>query len=246
MARSISKKINTSYTRNNTEEKALRKVRIDDLQTFEPITNHQNDTFTLYREDKNLLLHGIAGTGKTFLSLYLALEEVLDPSNKYKKITIVRSVVPTRDMGFLKGTAEEKISAYEAPYNSICRELFAVQDAYESLKAQGSIEFISTSFIRGITFNDTIVIVDECENLNFHELDSIITRIGKDSKILFCGDHTQSDFTKTSEKNGIVDFMKILKAMSSFAFVEFEIEDIVRSALVKEYIINKYKLGFNG
>ena len=212
MARSISKKITTSYTRNNTEEKALRKVRIDDLQTFEPITSHQNDTFRLYREDKNLLLHGIAGTGKTFLSIYLALEEVLDPSNKYKKIAIVRSVVPTRDMGFLKGNAEEKISAYEAPYNSICGELFAVKDAYESLKAQGSIEFISTSFIRGTTFNDTIVIVDECENLNFHELDSIITRIGKNSKILFCGDHTQSDFTKASEKNGIIDFMKILKA----------------------------------
>jgi len=246
MARSISKKINTIYTRNNTEEKALRKVRIDDLQTFEPITSHQNDTFRLYREDKNLLLHGIAGTGKTFLSIYLALEEVLDPSNKYKKITIVRSVVPTRDIGFLKGGPDEKISVYEAPYNSICGELFAVKDAYESLKAQGSIEFISTSFIRGTTFNDTIVIVDECENLNFHELDSIITRIGKNSKILFCGDHTQSDFTKASEKNGIIDFMKILKAMNRFAFVEFDVEDIVRSALVKEYIINKYKLGLNG
>ena len=244
MARSITKLKN--YQRTKNEEKGLKKVRIDNLRTFEPKTKHQEDTFNLYRQDNNLLLHGIAGTGKTFVGSYLALEEVLDPSNSYKKIAIVRSVVPTRDMGFLKGTEEEKISAYEAPYKSICEELFSFNDAYESLKAQNSIDFISTSFIRGTTFNDTIVIVDECENLNFHELDSIITRIGKDSKILFCGDHTQSDFTKVSERDGIKNFMQILKSMNNFAFVEFEIEDIVRSDLVKEYIIKKYKLGFNG
>lgn len=221
-----------------------RKIRIDDLNTISPITDAQKEVCEKYRNNKNLLLHGIAGTGKTFLAMYLSLEEVLDPSIDFKKVTIVRSVVPTRDIGFLKGDDKEKIAVYEAPYIGICEELFNSKEAYESLKSQGTIEFMSTSFIRGSTINKSIIIVDECENLNFHELDSIITRVGEGSKIIFCGDYTQSDFTRQSEKDGLKSFMNILKAMNKFDFVEFSIADIVRSDLVKEYIIIKNKLGF--
>ena len=229
----------------NGNGKPLKKVRIDDLLTFEPITENQTKTYEAYKQNKHLLLHGIAGTGKTFLSLYLALEEVLDPSTVYEDVFLVRSVVSTRDIGFLPGDEQEKVSIYEAPYRSICRELFGIKDSYDALKQQGNIKFMSTSFIRGITINNAVVIVDECQNLNFHELDSIITRIGKNSKIIFCGDYTQTDLTRENDKRGILNFMKILKSLNEFETVEFLIDDIVRSDFLKSYIIAKYKLGYD-
>jgi phosphate starvation-inducible protein PhoH len=244
MARSISKKSVTRVTNKETVRQQ-RKIRIGDLSILEPLTQKQRETISAYRKDKNLLLHGIAGTGKTFLALSLAFEEVLDPSNDYNFVGIVRSTVPTREMGFLKGDDKEKIAVYEAPYSAICGELFGISDAYESLKGQGAVHFMSTAFIRGITLNDCVIIVDEFENLSFHELDSIITRMGKNSKIIFCGDYTQSDLTKTNERNGCLDFMKILKDMKRFEFLEFGIEDIVRGDTVRDYIISKYKLGLH-
>ena len=212
------------------------------LKRIEPLTDNQKLSFEAYSQNKNLMLHGIAGTGKSFISLYLALNQVLSESSQYRKIVIVRSVVPTRDMGFLPGNNKEKARVYEAPYYSICTELFGRSDAYEYLKNRNIIDFISTSFIRGITLNDSIVIVDEIANLTGHELDSVITRIGKNCKVIFCGDFRQSDFTKDQEKNGLMDFMRIIKRMKSFEFVDFQKEDIVRSSMVKNYIIEKDKL----
>jgi phosphate starvation-inducible protein PhoH len=227
------------------KETGPRKIRLDDLTTLSMLTETQSKVKQAYQSQKNLLLHGIAGTGKSFLAMYFALEEVLNPESTFKELVIVRSIVPTRDMGFLKGDEKEKIQVYEAPYIAICAELFGISNAYELLKAQGLIRFISTSFIRGITLNNSIVIVDELENLNFHELDSVITRIGQRSKLILCGDYSQSDFARTSERDGCLSFMKILKEMKMFTFIEFSVQDIVRSALVKEYIINKYKLGYS-
>jgi phosphate starvation-inducible protein PhoH len=212
------------------------------LKRIEPLTDNQKLSFEAYNQNRNLMLHGIAGTGKSFISLYLALNQVLNDNSQYRKIVIVRSVVPTRDMGFLPGNNKEKAKVYEAPYYAICSELFGRSDAYEYLKNRNIIDFISTSFIRGITLNDSIVIVDEIANLTGHELDSVITRIGKNCKVIFCGDFRQSDFTKDQEKNGLMDFMKIIKRMRSFEFVDFQKEDIVRSSMVKNYIIEKDKL----
>lgn len=212
------------------------------LKRIEPLTDNQKLSFEAYNQNRNLMLHGIAGTGKSFISLYLALNQVLGDNSQYRKIVIVRSVVPTRDMGFLPGNNKEKTKVYEAPYYAICSELFGRSDAYEYLKNRNIIDFISTSFIRGITLNDSIVIVDEIANLTGHELDSVITRIGKNCKVIFCGDFRQSDFTKDQEKNGLMDFMKIIKRMRSFEFVDFQKEDIVRSSMVKNYIIEKDKL----
>ena len=212
------------------------------LKHFEPLTDNQRLTFEKYHDGKNLLLHGIAGTGKSFLSIYLSLQSILSDASRYKKLVIVRSVVPTRDMGFLPGNNKEKTKVYEAPYLAIFSELFGRGDAYEYLKQKGIVDFISTSFIRGTTLNDCIIVVDEIANMTLHELDSVITRVGKNCKILFCGDFRQSDFTKEHEKNGLIDFMRIINKMKSFEFIDFTEQDIVRSAMVKEYIIAKDKL----
>jgi len=171
------------------------------LKHFEPLTDNQRRTFEYYDKEKNIMLHGIAGTGKSFISCYLAMKQLLDGDTRYKRLVIVRSVVPTRDMGFLPGNSKEKTKVYEAPYQAIFTELFGRGDAYEYLKQRGIVEFISTSFIRGITLNDCIVVVDEIANMTLHELDSVITRIGKNCKIMFCGDFRQSDFTKDQERS---------------------------------------------
>lgn len=213
-----------------------------ELKHINPLTDNQKLTFEAYDAGKNLLLHGIAGTGKSFISTYLAMKQILADDPRYKKLVIVRSVVPTRDMGFLPGNNREKTKVYEAPYYAIFDELFGRGDAYEYLKQRGFVEFISTSFIRGVTLNDCIIVVDEIANLTLHELDSVITRVGKNCRIVFCGDFRQSDFTREHEKNGLHDFMRILQRMKSFEFVDFNEQDIVRSSLVKDYIITKDRL----
>lgn len=222
---------------NNTPEKLN-----FNLKNIVPLTKNQTLSFDAYAEGRNLMLHGIAGTGKSFISLYLALRQVMTEGSQYKKVIIVRSVVPTRDMGFLPGNSKEKAKVYEAPYYAICTELFNRGDSYEYLKNKNVIEFISTSFIRGITLNDCIIIVDEIANMTMHELDSVITRVGRNCRIIFAGDFRQSDFTREQDKNGLIDFMRIIERMKSFVFIDFDENDIVRSSMVKDYIIQKDRL----
>ena len=225
-------------------------INLDHLKVIEPLTDNQERVFKSYSEGKNLVLHGAAGTGKTFISLYLALREVLEPSSPYEKVYMVRSLVPTREIGFLPGDHEDKSNLYQIPYKNMVKYMFQMPDdpafdmLYDNLRAQETISFWSTSFIRGVTMDNCIVIVDEFSNLNFHELDSMITRVGENCKIIFSGDYTQSDLVKNNEKNGVLDFMKILQTMQSFDCVEFGIDDIVRSGLVREYLISKINLGF--
>ena len=244
---------NGSSTNGMTPKQMKRKKPIDKsyMTNITPLTDNQTTAFEAYKEGKNLLLHGAAGTGKTFITLYLALQEVLDVTTPYDKIIIVRSLVPTREIGFLPGDHEDKSYLYQIPYKNMVRYMFSMPDdnsfqmLYDNLRAQETIDFWSTSFIRGVTLDSAIVIVDEFSNLNFHELDSMITRIGEDSKIMFCGDITQTDLTREKETSGIADFIKIVEEMKeTFTCVEFGIKDIVRSGLVKSYLIAKYNLGF--
>lgn len=213
------------------------------LRKIHPLTDNQENTFRAYDSGQNLMLHGVAGTGKTYISMYLALEEVLKPNSKYNKIVVIRSVVPSRDMGFLPGSAKEKAKVYEEPYKEICDDLFGRGDGYDILRMKGLVEFATTSFLRGVTFRDAIVIVDEFQNMNLAELDTVITRIGHNCKIIFCGDIRQSDFVKREERQGMLTFMKIIDRMNIFQKIEFEVADIVRSALVKNYIISKLEVG---
>ena len=219
------------------------------LLDIEPITDNQKKLFDSYAEGKHLVAYGTAGTGKTFISLYNALSDVLDESTPYERIYLVRSLVSTREIGFLPGDHEDKADIYQIPYKNMVKYMFQMPtDAdfemlYGNLKAQETIKFWSTSFIRGTTLDNAIVIVDEFQNLNFHELDSIITRIGENSRIIFSGDASQTDLVKTNDRNGIHDFLNILRKMPSFDIIEYGIDDIVRSGLVKEYIISKLEVG---
>lgn len=212
------------------------------LPKINPLTSGQARTFQAFDDGKNLILHGVAGTGKTFMSLYLALRAVLD-GDAPKPVVIIRSVVPTRDMGFLPGTQKEKSAVYEEPYSAICNELFKRPGVYDTFKRDGTIQFATTSFLRGLTFRDNIVIVDECQNMTFHELDSIITRMGTGCRVIFCGDFRQSDLWRNDEREGLHRFMSVIKHMRSFARVEFMKDDIVRSDLVREYIEAKLEEG---
>jgi len=205
-----------------------------ELQEIEPLTRNQ---VVAFESTKNLMLHGVAGTGKTFISSYLAFDDMT--KGIYEKLVIIRSAVPTRDIGFLPGNEKEKASVYEEPYKDICIELFQRGDAYEILKTKGLVHFMTTSFIRGVTLRNAVILIDECQNMSFHELDSIITRIGQGCRVLFCGDFRQADL----QKNGLKEFVRILKAMNEFDFIDFDIKDIVRSEFVKQYIIAKTDLG---
>ena len=228
--------------------KRKKPINLDIMKTIEPLTDNQEALFKQYKLQQNIVAYGAAGTGKTFITLYNALRDVLDEKTPYEKIYLVRSLVATREIGFLPGDHEDKSSLYQIPYKNMVKYMFEMPDdsafemLYGNLKTQGTISFWSTSFIRGTTLDNAIIIVDEFQNLNFHELDSIITRVGENSKIMFCGDATQSDLVKTNERNGIVDFIRILRVMPSMSMIEFGVEDIVRSGLCKEYLVAKMEL----
>ena len=226
-----------------------KEITYNQLNQIKPVTDSQKLVFDTWKQGQNQFLFGCAGTGKTFVSLYLALSEVLRNETPYDKVIMVRSLIPTREIGFLPGDEEDKAALYQVPYSNMMQFMFeqpneqAFETLYNRIKAQGSYYFLSTSFLRGLTFDNSIIIVDECQNLNFHELDTIITRVGQDSKIVFCGDFSQSDLTKTNERNGLMDFLQILQEMEEFNCVEFNIGDIVRSDFVRNYLIQKTKLG---
>jgi len=230
--------------------KRRKPLSVEYLVDIEPLTENQKVLFNSYASNKHLVAYGCAGTGKTFITLYNALCDVLDEKTPYERVYIVRSLVATREIGFLPGTHDDKSDIYQIPYKNMVKYMFQMptdtdfEMLYGNLKAQETIKFWSTSFLRGTTLDNSIVIVDEFQNLNFHELDSIITRVGENTKICFCGDASQSDLQKTNERNGIVDFMSILRKMPSFDMIEFGVNDIVRSGLVKEYIMAKMDAGF--
>lgn len=217
-------------------------VRIDDLLEYHPITDNQQKVFDAWDADYNLVLAGSAGTGKTFLGMYLGLEAVLEPDTTYERLVIVRSMVPTRDMGFLPGTKAEKEDVFLTPYRAISNELFGDSTSYSKAVSAKKIQFESTSFIRGQTFDDCVILVDEMQNLNFHELDSVITRVGRNSRIIFCGDYKQSDFKYDDDKQGIVTFITIVEQLKKFEIINFGWEDIVRSDFVRDYIMTKEML----
>ena len=234
----------------NKQLKRKKPVNSDVMVDIKPLTKSQERFFDAYKKGKNIFAYGCAGTGKTFVGLYLALRDVLDQMTPYENVYVVRSLVSTREIGFLPGDHEDKSFLYQIPYKHMVKYMFEMGDdsefemLYGALKGQESVKFWSTSFIRGTTLDNSIVLVDEMQNLNFHELDSIITRVGENSKIIFCGDASQSDLTRTNERNGILEFMKIISAMDQdFESIEFGLDDIVRSGLVRKYLFTKISLG---
>ena len=221
----------------------MKKANFNDKFEFEPQTTNQRIAYDAWDDDDNLVLTGSAGTGKTFVAMYLAIEAVLTKETPYDRVVIVRSVVPTRDMGFLPGTVEEKKEVFETPYKAICNELFGDVNIYDRMIANNQLQFTTTSFIRGLTIDNAVVIVDEMQNLNFHELDSVITRVGTNCRVIFSGDYLQSDFKDPAERDGIQRFLRIIDQLKNFSVVSFNWHDIVRSDFLRDYIMTKEMLG---
>ena len=241
----------SAATLSTKQMKRTKPINTELLKNIEPLTPNQEVLWDAYAQGSNVVAYGVAGTGKTFCILYNAMKEVLNEDTPYEKIYIVRSLVPTREIGFLPGTHEDKSWLYQVPYRNMVKHMFSMytdkefDSLYEDLQRQETISFWSTSFLRGTTLDNAIIIVDEFENLNFHELDSIITRVGENSKIFFAGDASQSDLQKVTERSGILDFMQILNGMPEFTKVEFTLEDIARSGLVRSYLVSKINQGYN-
>ena len=204
------------------------------IAVVSPKTPGQKVFFDAYDAGKHLFCKGVAGTGKSYLALGLALRDVLNYKSQ-SRVVLVRSIVPSRDIGHLPGNLQEKCEIYEAPYRAIVAELAERGDAYDTLKTRGVIQFITTSHLRGMTLNNAIIIVDEAQNFSLHESDSIITRVGQNSRIVFLGDAKQTDLP-SRERQGFAIFEQILARIPDFEIIKFGIDDIVRSDLVGKYL----------
>ena len=225
------------------EKKKAKEITDSQLIKIKPVTDNQKVAFDAFKKGQNIFQYGAAGTGKTFVALYLALKEVLDLKSPYHRVCLVRSLLTTKDESFIPNKENDTTLLYQTVYQNMVQFMFeqpnedAFSSLYDRLKTQQSLYF------RGLTFDNSIIVVDECQNLNFHELDTIITRVGQNSRIIFCGDVDQSDLVRTQEKNGILDFTRVLEQMDEFTLVEYNLGDIVRSGFVRNYLINKIKLG---
>jgi phosphate starvation-inducible protein PhoH len=236
-AQSISKKTRRELRK---EKITLATMQLKDIQ---PLTENQERAFAAWYNDKDLFLHGSAGTGKTLMAFYFALREVM--LENADKVLIIRSVVPSREMGFLPGSEKEKTKSFELPYYGICQQLYGRGDAYEILKQKEIIEFSSTSFLRGLTFDNTIIIIDECQNLSWMELHTVMSRIGNYSRVIFSGDTAQSDLDERRGKYDLCRMIEICKAMNCFQFINMTPEDVVRSGKARDYILAVEKLGYH-
>jgi len=232
-AKAMSKKTKAKRTEESGDHNKMPKL---DLRKIKPLTDSQYDAFEAFERGQNLNMQGCAGTGKSFIAMYLAFDAL--KQNKFKKLAIFRSVVPSRDVGFLPGSLEEKAKMYEIPYRAITQELYGRPDAYDIMVKKGVIEFVTTSYLRGTTFRNTIMFLDEVENCSFQECDTVLTRAGEGSRVIIAGDYYQSDLMREKEKEGLAKFTAILNAMGEeFKFIGFTKQDIVRAGLVKNYII---------
>lgn len=211
---------------------------IHDILEVKPLTPTQEDMFQDFFQGYNICAYGSAGTGKTFLSMYLAFSEIFRKGGHQNKVIIVRSAVPSRDIGHMPGDYDEKIALYEAPYVDICQELFGTFNAYNDLKAAGKVKFMTTSYMRGVTWDNAIVLVDEGQNMTFHEINTIMTRVGVNTRLIFAGDMPQTDLRKhKNDTSGMADLLHIIERMENFSCIKFTHDDIVRSEFVKSWII---------
>ena len=224
-------------------------INHNNLLEIEAIGPAQTKAFAAYKEDKNLFLTGSAGTGKTFILLYLAFQDVFNDESPYDKVIVIRSLLPSRDAGFHSGSLEEKAMYYQAPYRMLVKFLFEMQSKdefaalWDLLIDQESVEFQTTSLLRGQTFDNAIILCDEAQNLNFAELDTVMCRVGQNTKIMFSGDEAQTAFINKDDKEGMYNFQGILGEMEECEVIKFGIGDILRSGLCRSYLIAKEQFG---
>lgn len=215
------------------------------LKKITPLTDNQTKTFEEYEKGNHLILSGSAGSGKSFLAMYLGMKDLMQFNSYYNKLIIIRSAVPTRDLGFVPGTLEEKSKIYQEPYMNIVNELVGRGDAWHFMTNKEIIEFQTTSFLRGLTFKDCIIIFDEFQSATFHEIDTVLTRVGENCRFILCGDFNQNDLSLKKEKSGFQNAITILKNIENVSEISFNINDVVRSGFVRKYLEQKQKLGIN-
>jgi phosphate starvation-inducible protein PhoH len=219
------------------EGPSKKKWSIHDLRSIKPLTTTQSDFFRAFFEGYQIIAYGSAGTGKSYIGLFLALSELLRDDSKQNRIIIVRSAVPTRDIGFMPGTLDEKIMFYETPYRDIMSDLVGKATTYDDMKAAGLVEFVTTSYVRGVSWNNAIVLIDESQNMTRQEINSIMTRIGKNTRVIALGDMTQTDLNrKKGDDSGMTWFLNVAQSMPEFSLIQFSVHDIVRSNFVKSWI----------
>lgn len=229
---------------NNSQPKKTRKRSVPPIQLEDltPKTANQERAFDAYDDGKNLLLIGCAGTGKTLISSYLGLTDVEDRT--HERLVIFRSIVPSRDPGFLPGTLREKTAVYELPYVSIFSDLYGRDDAWTTMREKGKVEFMTTSFVRGITIKDSVILIDEVQNMRWSEISSVLTRVGEGCRVIIAGDHrSQSDLQREDERVGVRHLMRVAEEMSTFETIEFTSDDVLRSGFAKDFIQAKERLG---
>ena len=220
--------------------------RYEDIKWHvKPITPLHEDTFRAFFESdyKSLAITGQAGTGKTLIGTYLALNELLRKDSPIDTFIIVRSIVQTRDMGFLPGDLDEKMEPYEAPYRDIFHKIFERPTAYNHMKNSkngGAVVFVPTSFVRGVTWDNSIILLDETQNMTMHEIDSVLTRVGENSRVIMVGDREgQDDLKSKREVSGFDRAFEIAKTMGEFSTFEYGDAECVRSGFVRSWGIAK-------
>lgn len=212
-------------------------LTVHDLKSIKPLTEPQRQMIESYFMGNHILAEGSAGSGKSYIALWLALNTILSTDTPQDRIIILRSAVASRNVGFLPGTIEEKMEPFELPYKDIVADLTGRYTCYDEMKKAGRITFMPTSYLRGMTWDNAIVILDELQSCNLHELNSVITRCGKNTRFIAIGDNIQNDLIYNKyDQSGLPTFMRIVERMEEFDIIKFTRNDVVRSGLVRAWI----------
>lgn len=200
-----------------------------------PRTENQKEYIRTIVENHVTFCQGVAGSGKTHIAIGLALEYLL--GDKVKKIVITRPVVESGEkIGYLPGTAEEKLHPYLLP---ILDEInyFISPAQYISLKLNNKIEIVPLGLMRGRNFHDCFIVADECQNASYEQLKMLLTRLGRNSKIVLTGDVSQSDLARHM-RGGFGTMTKILDKIDGIGIAYLEAKDIIRNPII-EHILGR-------
>jgi phosphate starvation-inducible PhoH-like protein len=233
------KKISEESSQPQTKKDFINSV-IKKRQKNKFLTENQKIYYDKLMENEITICSGPAGTGKSYISLKAAIDLLLDPTNSYEKLMIVRPAVESSSssLGSLPGDLREKMGPYVYSSLSLLDKLIG-KEATSKLEESGVLEIMSLSFLRGFNADNMILIFEESQNSTPAEMKMLLTRIGFNSKFFISGDIDQSDKFKQKEKSGLYDAIKRLQDINKIGIFEFNADDVVRNPIIKE-IIKRY------